>query len=125
MAPHSLNVRRQVEYLPDIQAEITYLSTANGGREGYLLSGYRGQFHYAGHDWDAPQYFVDRERVEPGESVVANLYFLSPREHVDKVVVGTIFLVREGLKTVGYGKVTELLNLAAHAAETPRSENDA
>ena len=119
------NVRPHVEHLPDIQAEITYLSTANGGREGYLLSGYRGQFHYDGRDWDAPQYFVDREKVEPGESVTANLYFLSPREHVDKVVVGTVFLIREGLRTVGYGTVTELLNLAAHAAEMSRGENEA
>jgi len=114
-----------MELVPDIEAEIAYLSTANGGREGYVASGYRGQFHYNGQDWDAPQFFVDRERVEPGESVVARLWFASPQAHVGNVVPGTVFLIREGLKTVAYGKVTKLLNLEAHAAEVLASKSGA
>lgn len=101
--------------VPDIEAEIHYLSTANGGRQGYVLSGYRGQFFYDGHDWDARQSFIGKSQVEPGETVTVELTFLSPEEHVGKVVVGTMFLVREGAKTVGYGKVTKLLNLLANA----------
>ena len=114
-----------MEHAPDIEAEITYLSTANGGRQGYVASGYRGQFHYDGHDWDAPQYFVESDRVEPGESVTARLYFLTPQAHVGKVKVGTVFLVREGLKTVGYGRITKLLNLENHAAQVMREESGA
>jgi translation elongation factor EF-Tu-like GTPase len=101
--------------LPDIEAEIHYLSTDNGGRKGYVASDYRGQFFYDGHDWDARQYFIGKSQVEPGETVNAQLAFLSPHEHVGKVAVGTMFLVREGAKTVGYGKVTRLLNLLANA----------
>lgn len=103
--------------LPDIEAEISYLSTENGGRKNFIASDYRGQFFYDGHDWDARQYFIGRTQVEPGETVTAHLIFLSPREHAGRVIVGTMFLVREGTKTVGYGKVTKVLNLQAHAAE--------
>jgi translation elongation factor EF-Tu-like GTPase len=110
---------------PDIEAEVTYLSTENGGRQGSISSGYRGQFHYEGHDWDAPQYFVGKDRVEPGESVTVRLYFLSPQAHVGRLEVGTMFLVREGLKTVGYGKVTRLLNLVRHAEEVTRKQREA
>lgn len=108
--------------LPDIEAEIHYLSAANGGRKGYVVSGYRGQFFYDGHDWDARQSFIGRSQVEPGETVTAELNFLSPEAHVGKIAAGTTFLVREGQKTVGYGKVTKLLNLLAN---TKRMAGDA
>ena len=113
-----------MEPMSDVETEITYLSTENGGREGYVASGYRGQFHYGGQDWDAPQYFVNSERVEPGETVTARLRFLSPQAHIGRLEVGTVFLIREGHKTVGYGKVTKMLNLEAHAFEVS-SKHDA
>jgi translation elongation factor EF-Tu-like GTPase len=103
---------------PDIEVEITFLPTAAGGRQGYVGTGYRGQFYYDGTDWDAEQTFVGRDRVDPGGTITATVVFTRPEAHEGKLSVGTVFLIREGLKTVGYGKVTRILNLADHAAET-------
>jgi translation elongation factor EF-Tu-like GTPase len=106
---------------PDIEAEITYLPTSAGGRQGPARTGYVLQFYYDGRDWDAKQTFMDTEWVEPGETVFATLVFMSPQEHDKKLIEGTMFLIREGAKTVGYGKVTRILNLLAHAAEVKQA----
>ena len=113
-----------MEYLPDIEAEITYLPTQAGGRQNYIGTGYRGQFYYDGTDWDAQQTFIGCERVEPGGNVKATLSFASPQAHDEKLAVGTVFLIREGSKTVGYGKVTSILNLAVHAKEVRAKEHE-
>lgn len=100
----------------DIEIEITFLPTEQMGRKGFALSGYRGQFYYDGHDWDAVFTFVGaEEKVHPGDTVIACLVFLSPQEHVEKLCPGKMFLVREGSKTVAYGKVTKILALEASA----------
>ena len=100
----------------DIEAEITFLPTEHGGRRGPAFNDYRPQFYYAGHDWDAAHEYPDVERVNPGDTVRAFLCFLSPDEHVGKVKPGTVFLIREGQKIVGYGSVTRILELENSAA---------
>ncbi|HEY4359371.1 MAG TPA: elongation factor Tu [Bryobacteraceae bacterium] len=99
----------------DIQAEITFLLTQAGGRQGPAFSGYRPQFFYDGEDWDAVQTYPDVPQVSPGETVRTLLSFMSPRFHLDKVLPGLMFLLREGQKTVAYGKVTKILNLEQSA----------
>ncbi|ANO49162.1 hypothetical protein V8245_12300 [Flavobacterium columnare] len=37
---------------PYLEAEIYYLTEAEGGRKTPVASGYRGQFYYDGKDWD-------------------------------------------------------------------------
>ena len=95
----------------NIEAEITFLRTEEGGRQGPVRSGYRPQFHCNDQDWDAMHEYVDREWVHPGETVKAYLTFLSPQCHVGNVDVGTEFLVREGTKVVAKGHVTRILHL--------------
>ena len=68
---------------PDIQAEISFLATEDGGRQGSVLSGYRGQFFYRGEDHDAIQEYIDKECVHPGETVITQLHFLHPELFVD------------------------------------------
>jgi translation elongation factor EF-Tu-like GTPase len=99
----------------DIEAEITFIPTEHGGRQGPAFNDYRPQFYYASHDWDAPQEFPDVQQVNPGDTVRAFLCFLSPDEHVGKVKPGMAFLVREGAKIVAYGSVTRLIDLEASA----------
>jgi len=91
----------------DIEAEIYFLTTEEGGRKGPAFNDYRPQFYYNGHDWDAPHEYPDVQQVNPGDTVRAYLAFLSPHEHVGKVHVGMEFLIREGTRTVGKGKVTK------------------
>lgn len=105
---------------PDFEAEITFLTTDEGGRKGYALSGYRPQFFYEGEDHDAIQEFVDKERVYPGETVTVQLHLLNPELLRDALRVNDHFQIREGLRTVGRGKVTRILKLEENAATSNR-----
>ena len=51
---------------PELEAEIYYLTSEEWGRRTPVHTGYRGQFHYDGGDWDAAQEFVDKEVCNPG-----------------------------------------------------------
>jgi translation elongation factor EF-Tu-like GTPase len=53
--------------------------------------------------------------VNPGDTVRAYLTFMSPEMHVGRICAGTIFLLREGHKTVGYSRVTQVLELEQSA----------
>lgn len=99
----------------DIEAEIYFLKTEEGGRKTPAKNNYRPQFFYNGHDWDAPHFYPDVEEVYPGETVRAYLGFLSPKEHFGKIYVGMEFLVREGSKTVAKGRVTKIIELEQSA----------
>ena len=105
---------------PDVEAEITFLRTDEGGRKDYALSGYRPQFFYHGEDHDAVQEFVDKERVYPGETVTVRLSLLHPELLCDHICVNDRFEIREGLKTVGLGKITRILKLSENAAASNR-----
>jgi translation elongation factor EF-Tu-like GTPase len=105
---------------PDIEAEITFLKTDEGGRESYALSGYRPQFFYRGEDHVAVQEFVDKERVYPGETVTVRLDLLHPELLSDHIRLGDQFEIREGLRTVGLGKITRILNLLENAEASKR-----
>jgi len=108
--------KRAMNLPRDIEAEIYFLKPSEGGRSTPAFSGYRPQFFYGGRDWDAPHEYPDNEKVNPGETARAYLAFLSPQEHLGKVFVGMEFLVREGTRTVGRGKVTKILELEQSAA---------
>ena len=96
---------------PDIEAEITFVPTDQGGRSKPAFSGYRPQFYYDRHDWDADQEYPDVESVLPGQTARALLRFLSPEAHVGRVQLGMEFEVREGTRLVARGRVTKILHL--------------
>jgi len=100
-----------MDWRKDIEAEVTFLPTHASGRQGPAFSGYRPQFFYDGHDWDAIQTYPDVEQVNPGDTVRVHFTFLSPELHTGKVVPGKRFLLREGQRVVGYGQVTCILRL--------------
>ena len=97
----------------EIEAEIRYLTTEEGGRRTGVSSGYRGQFFYEGEDYDRFQYFPDLPdgvRVELGTPVRALIRFGQKRwedVHSKKITVGMPFQIREGNRTVGHGIVTK------------------
>ena len=43
----------------EIEAEIYYLTTEEGGRQSPVFNGYRGQFFYEGKDWGGLQEFIE------------------------------------------------------------------
>jgi translation elongation factor EF-Tu-like GTPase len=99
----------------DIEAEIYFLTPAEGGRSTPAFGNYRPQFYYAGHDWDARHEYPDVEQVNPGDTVRAYLAFMSPAEHFGKVHSEMAFEIREGERIVGRGKVTKILELEESA----------
>ncbi|MBK9940612.1 MAG: hypothetical protein IPP13_03190 [Kouleothrix sp.] len=99
----------------DIEAEITFLTTEQGGRKTPAFSGYRPQFYYDGHDWDAVHDYGDIAQVAPGQTVTAFLSFLSPEYHIDRLYPGKEFQLREGQRVIGCGRVTKILDLPESA----------
>jgi elongation factor Tu len=107
---------------PDIEIEVTLVPTEQGGRQTAVHSGYRGQFFYNGHDWDALYTFDTHDgTVAPGETARAFAVFASPDEHLGKVEPGLSFSLREGQRVVAHGRVLRILNLAASAARIGRA----
>ena len=106
---------RAYAYPADIEAEITFVSANQGGRSTPAFSGYRPQFYYDDHDWDADQEYPDVESVLPGQTVRALLRFASPDAHVGRVHPGMEFQVREGARIVARGRVTKILHLEESA----------
>ena len=103
------------KYPPDIEAEITFVPTEQGGRKSLAFSGYRPQFYYDGHDWDAMHEYPDLESVSPGQTVRTLLRFLNPEMQVGRLHPGMKFEIREGARVVAHGKVTKILHLAESA----------
>ncbi|MEK6233884.1 MAG: hypothetical protein N2C14_04150, partial [Planctomycetales bacterium] len=62
----------------EIEVEIRYLTSEEGGRKSGVSSGYRGQFFYGGEDYDGFQYYPDVPEgtmVELGTTVRALVRF--------------------------------------------------
>jgi elongation factor Tu len=100
---------------PDVEAQITFLRTEEGGRQCVALSGYRPQFFYDGEHHDAVQEFMDKERVYPGDTVTVRLHFLHPELLYTRVHVGDSFKILEGARIVAHGEITRILNLMENA----------
>ena len=98
-------------YPPDIEAEITFLTTKQGGRKGPAFSGFRPQFYYDGHDWDATHEYPDVESVLPGQTVRTLLWFMSPHKHLGRVYPNMEFEIREGARTIAHGRIKQIINL--------------
>jgi hypothetical protein len=94
---------------PELEADIYYLSTDEGGRKTSVATSYRGQFHYDNHDWDAMQQFLGKEWCELGDTVKVLLQTASPNFHCGKFFVGKEFEIKEGSKVVGRGKISKVL----------------
>jgi translation elongation factor EF-Tu-like GTPase len=100
----------------DIEVELTFLRTEEGGRAHPARNGYRPQFFYEGYDWDAEHEYIGVEMVYPGQTVRAYLSFLSPHL-VSGIESGEGFLIREGTRTIARGKILRILDLEKSALE--------
>jgi len=99
---------------PDIEAEISYLPTAKGGRRAPAVSGYRPthDFGLGGTLNDAAHEYIDCEAVAPGETARANMWFLAPEYQERRLFPGFKFTVQEGSRIVGHGVVAKVINEA-------------
>lgn len=100
-----------MDHIPDnaeLEAEIYYLKTEEGGRQTTFGTGYRGQFYYDGKNWDATQHFIGQNTCDPGETVTVLMRIATPDDHKGKLFVNKSFEIREGARVVGVGRITKI-----------------
>lgn len=95
----------------DIEAQITFFSTTEGGRKSPAKSGYRCQFRYDGQDWFGMHTFPNVENVYPGDTVKSYVTFLNPEEHRSGLCIGKEFFLVEGAHVTARGIVTRIIEL--------------
>ena len=99
---------------PDIEADITFLSTEHGGRSDPARSGYRPS-HDFGVDGmlnDAQHGYVGIESVAPGQTARAELWLLAPEYQAGRFFPGFKFTVHEGGQLVARGVIVKVVNPA-------------
>jgi translation elongation factor EF-Tu-like GTPase len=107
----------------DVEAEITFLASEEGGRKTPVLSGYRPQFYCDGQDFVViMDFFGVAEPVYPGQRSMAHLSFTYPEYLVKVLYPGKEFLIREGHQVVARGRVTEIIDLEESAREVEERE---
>ena len=97
---------------PDIEAEIRFLTTEEGGGPGPYRSRLNTthDFGHGGALSDAMHIFLDREMAKPGETVRSQMSFLYPRAEKGRLHTGFTFTVQEGNRIIDHGRVTKVLN---------------
>ncbi|WP_426483971.1 hypothetical protein [Flavobacterium sp. 2] len=93
-------------------ALLEYKSTEEGGRKTAASSGYRPHIKFPFDEYmtSGIQLFIDTEFVLPGESVSAIIRILSTEYFEGKLYEGLEFVFCEGSRTIGTGKITEIIN---------------
>jgi hypothetical protein len=96
----------------DFIAQVTYLTTEQGGRKGYAASGYRPHVKFDGRKelTSGEQLFIDKEKVFPGETVTAEIRIISKEIFKNYLFVGQHFEVAEASHLVGHGEILKVIN---------------
>jgi translation elongation factor EF-Tu-like GTPase len=96
----------------DIEAEIHFLTTAEGGRKTPCRSGYRACYDFGlkGTLNDVFTEFIEKEWVAPGESVTTRLWFFVPQFQLGRLHEGFEFTVHEGHAVHAKGRITKIFN---------------
>tara|TARA_B100000809_G_scaffold245764_1_gene273049 strand:+ start:103 stop:744 length:642 start_codon:yes stop_codon:yes gene_type:complete len=98
--------------LPDFRADVRYLTTEEGGRKGYVTSGYRPHFQLKGKKElsSTEQIFVNKDKVFPGESVSTEIRILWIEAFEGLLYEGLEFKLGEGKRIVAKGVIKEVIN---------------
>ncbi|WP_186775756.1 hypothetical protein [Rubripirellula tenax] len=95
---------------------------SHGGRRSSVASGYRPQLYLLGDDWDAVHDYGSIEKLVPGQPTIAELTFPNPKNHIDRLFSGLPFLLREGNRTIGYGRILQVLDTELERKKDHRNE---
>lgn len=98
--------------VPDFKADLRYLTTEEGGRSTYVVSGYRPLFKLEGIEslTSAEQIFADKDKVLPGESVSAEIRIFDVETFSGMLYQGQEFELTELSNIVAKGVIKELFN---------------
>lgn len=99
---------------PDIEVEVSFIPTNEGGRVTPAWQGYRvdhdfgieGMLNVAEHE------FIGCDFAEPGQKVRSRLWFMLPEHQKGRLYPGFKFTVCEGSRIVAYGIVNSIMNRA-------------
>lgn len=83
------------------------------GRSNPVYSGYRPHIEFDGIPemlTSGHQVFLDKDQVNPGESVTAEITILAVDYMKGKLIRGQNFIFREGAHIIGNGKIIEIVN---------------
>jgi translation elongation factor EF-Tu-like GTPase len=100
-----------VARLPVVEADIRFLSTADGGRRKAAVSGYRPN-HLVRDDYltSGVHDYLDVSEAKPGDTVRATITFISSEAYPGSLWIGKVINVQEGSKVVGYATITRIFN---------------
>lgn len=79
-----------------------------GGRQGYVASGYRPLLRFGDRHREGAISLIDRELALPGESLDVHIDLPKPEHVAEHVRIGTRFAISEGTHEVGEGKIVDL-----------------
>jgi translation elongation factor EF-Tu-like GTPase len=97
---------------PDFVAKLVYMTTEEGGRTRPARSGYHPQvkFDFSDNQTTTSQFFRDRDWVNPGDTVVADMQMVGTDYFAGTLAVGMCFEVREGGRVTAHGEILEIRN---------------
>lgn len=104
----------------DFVAFISVIPTESGGRNSGFKSGYRPQLFVDGDDCDVEIMLAD-DHLDPGDSGFVYGRFFRPTANLPKLIVSKAVLLREGMRTIGYGTI--LWRRAIDQSNTIGSQN--
>jgi len=96
---------------PDIEAEVTFLKTEEGGRSIPAFSGYRPN-HLVKDDYltSGTHEYIEKEEVQPGEMANARITSITPEYYPHCLWIGKVINIQEGGHLVGHAKITLIMN---------------
>jgi translation elongation factor EF-Tu-like GTPase len=111
-SPQAVSIDKINKGEPDFIARVTYLLTAEGGRQGYAVSGYRPHIKFDGGKQltSSEQLFVDRDRVFPGETVITEIRTISKEIFKNYLYAGQHFELVEAAHLVARGEILDVVN---------------
>ena len=95
----------------DFRAKLKYRK--EGGRTTPVSSGYRPHIEFEGIPevlTSGQQIFIDKEEVNPGDIVIADITILSYEYMKGKLKKGHKFIFCEGSRKIGDGEIIEIIN---------------
>ena len=102
------NINRE----PDFIATLRYRTTEEGGRRTAAKSGYRPtiKFNFDKMLTSGIQTFIDKDIVNPGDIVRAEINILSAPHFAGRLSEGMEFIFTEGSRIIGTGIINGIIN---------------
>ena len=94
----------------EIIANVHLVCTQDGGRQSFILSGYRPHIRFGNEVYaDGEIMFSDGEKLFPGDTCNVKITFPKPELVKEYFKIGATFDIHEGPHKIGEGEIVSLL----------------